>query len=44
MVAKSRADGYTLLVHTNAHAYCAAVVPNLPYDSLTELRGVRTDA
>jgi tripartite-type tricarboxylate transporter receptor subunit TctC len=44
MVATSPADGYTLLVHTNAHAYSAALVTNLPYDPLTELRGIRTDA
>ena len=36
MVAKSPADGYTLLVHTNAHAYSAALVTNLPYDPLTD--------
>jgi tripartite-type tricarboxylate transporter receptor subunit TctC len=36
MVARSPADGYTLLVHTNAHAYSAALVPNLPYDPLTD--------
>src|SRR6266567_5988563 len=34
MVAKSPADGYTLLVHTNAHAYSAALLTNLPYDPL----------
>jgi tripartite-type tricarboxylate transporter receptor subunit TctC len=36
MVAKSPADGYTLLVHTNAHAYSAALLTNLPYDPLTD--------
>lgn len=36
MVATSPADGYTLLVHTSAHAYCAALVTNLPYDPLTD--------
>jgi tripartite-type tricarboxylate transporter receptor subunit TctC len=37
MVARSPADGYTLLVHTNAHAaYSAALVTNLPYDPLTD--------
>src|SRR5450755_898356 len=36
MVAKSPADGYTLLVHTNAHAYSATLVTNLPYDPLTD--------
>jgi tripartite-type tricarboxylate transporter receptor subunit TctC len=32
LVANAPADGYTLLVHTNAHAYSAALVTNLPYD------------
>jgi tripartite-type tricarboxylate transporter receptor subunit TctC len=36
MVARCPADGYTLLVHTNAHAYSAALVTNLPYDPLTD--------
>ena len=36
MVAASPADGYTLLVHTNAHAYSAVLVTNLPYDPLTD--------
>jgi tripartite-type tricarboxylate transporter receptor subunit TctC len=36
MVAKSAADGYTLLVNTNAHAYSAALLTNLPYDPLTD--------
>src|ERR1700704_6955376 len=36
MVAKSPADGYTLLVHTNAHAYSAALVANLPYDPVAD--------
>jgi tripartite-type tricarboxylate transporter receptor subunit TctC len=36
MVATSPADGHTLLVHTNAHAYSAALVTNLPYDPLTD--------
>jgi tripartite-type tricarboxylate transporter receptor subunit TctC len=40
MVAKSPADGYTLLVHTNAHAYSAALVTNLPYDPLTDFVAV----
>jgi tripartite-type tricarboxylate transporter receptor subunit TctC len=31
-VAKSLADGYTLLVNTSAHAYGAALLKNLPYD------------
>jgi len=36
MVATSPADGYTLLVHTNAHAYSAALLTNLPYDPLAD--------
>jgi len=36
MVARSPADGYTLLVHTNAHAYSAALVANLPYDPVAD--------
>src|ERR1700727_361548 len=36
LVAKSPADGYTLLVHTNAHAYSAALLTNLSYDPLTD--------
>ena len=36
MVAKSPADGYTLLVHTNAHAYSAALVADLPYDPVAD--------
>ena len=40
MVARSPADGYTLLVHTNAHAYSAALVRNLPYDPLTDFVAV----
>ena len=36
MVATAPADGYTLLVHTNAHAYSAALVTDLPDDPLTD--------
>ena len=36
MVAKSPADGYTLLVNTCAHPYSAAVLKNLPYDPLKD--------
>jgi tripartite-type tricarboxylate transporter receptor subunit TctC len=35
-VAKSPADGYTLLVNTSAQAYSAAVLKNLPYDPLKD--------
>jgi tripartite-type tricarboxylate transporter receptor subunit TctC len=33
-VAKSPADGYTLLINTNAQAYSAALLKDLPYDPL----------
>ncbi|MET0167124.1 MAG: tripartite tricarboxylate transporter substrate-binding protein [Vicinamibacterales bacterium] len=36
LVAKSPADGYTLLVNTSAHAYSAAFVKKLPYDPLRD--------
>jgi tripartite-type tricarboxylate transporter receptor subunit TctC len=36
LVAKSPADGYTVLVNTSAQAYSAAVVKNLPYDPLRD--------
>src|SRR5450432_765921 len=36
LVAKSPADSYTLLVNTNAQAYSAALVMNLPYDPLKD--------
>jgi tripartite-type tricarboxylate transporter receptor subunit TctC len=36
LVAKSPADGYTLLVNTSAQAYSAAVLKNLPYDPLKD--------
>jgi len=35
-VAKSTPDGYTLLVNTNAQAYSAALLKNLPYDPLKD--------
>jgi tripartite-type tricarboxylate transporter receptor subunit TctC len=35
-VAKSPAAGYTLLINTNAQAYSAAIVKNLPYDPLKD--------
>jgi tripartite-type tricarboxylate transporter receptor subunit TctC len=34
LVAKSPADGYTLLVNTRAQAYSAVLLKNLPYDPL----------
>src|SRR5882762_6999284 len=36
LVAKSPADGYTLLVNTSAQAYSAALLKNLPYDPLDD--------
>jgi tripartite-type tricarboxylate transporter receptor subunit TctC len=36
LVAKSPADGYTLLVNTSAQAYSAAFANNLPYDPLKD--------
>jgi len=36
LVAKSPADGSTLLVNTSAQAYSAALVKNLPYDPLKD--------
>ncbi len=35
-VAKSPADGYTLLVSTSAQAYSAVLLKNLPYDPLKD--------
>jgi tripartite-type tricarboxylate transporter receptor subunit TctC len=35
-VAKSPADGYTLLINSNAQAYNAALLKNLPYDPLKD--------
>jgi tripartite-type tricarboxylate transporter receptor subunit TctC len=35
-VAKSPADGYTLLINTNAQAYNAALLKDLPYDPLKD--------
>src|SRR5450432_3013700 len=36
LVAKSPADGYTLLVNTSAQPYSAALLENLPYDPLND--------
>ena len=36
VVARSPADGYTLLVNTSAQAYSAAFLKNLPYDPLKD--------
>ena len=40
LVANSRSDGYTLLVNTSAHAYCAAVASDLPYDPVEDFIAV----
>jgi tripartite-type tricarboxylate transporter receptor subunit TctC len=40
LVAKSLADGYTLLVNTSAQAYTAVLVKNLPYDPLKDFIAV----
>jgi tripartite-type tricarboxylate transporter receptor subunit TctC len=39
-VAKSPADGYTLLVNTSAQAYSAALLRHLPYDPLKDFIAV----
>jgi len=36
VVAKSPADGYTLLVHSAAHAYNPSIYPALPYDTVKD--------
>jgi tripartite-type tricarboxylate transporter receptor subunit TctC len=36
LVAKSPADGYTLLINTSAQGYSAAISKNLPYDPLKD--------
>jgi len=40
LVAKSPADGYTLLVNTSAQAYSAVFVKNLPHDPLKDFVAV----
>jgi tripartite-type tricarboxylate transporter receptor subunit TctC len=40
LVAKSPADGYTLLVNTSAQAYSAALLKNLPYNPLEDFTPV----
>ena len=40
LVAKSPAEGYTLLVNTSAQAYTAVLVKNLPYDPLKDFIAV----
>jgi tripartite-type tricarboxylate transporter receptor subunit TctC len=44
MVARSPADGYTLLSVSSAHAAAAAIYAKLPYDTLKDLAGVTQSA
>jgi tripartite-type tricarboxylate transporter receptor subunit TctC len=39
-VAKSDADGYTLLINASAHSAAPAIYPNLPYDAERDFSGV----
>ena len=39
-VAKAEPDGYTILVHSNAHTVAPAVLPNLPYDVIKDFAGI----
>lgn len=41
-VARSDADGYTILVHSSGHALNPALYPNLGYDTLKDLTGITT--
>jgi tripartite-type tricarboxylate transporter receptor subunit TctC len=40
VVAKSPADGYTLLVHSAGHLVNPAIYTNLPYDTLKDFAGI----
>ena len=44
LVARSPADGYTLLSVSSAHAAAAAIYPKLPYDTLKDLAGITQTA
>src|SRR3989441_11069349 len=44
MVARSPADGYTLLSVSSAHAAAAAIYPKLAYDTLKDLAGITQTA
>src|SRR6266850_1717871 len=44
MVARSPADGYTLLSVSSAHAAAAAIYPKLAYDALKDLGGITQTA
>jgi tripartite-type tricarboxylate transporter receptor subunit TctC len=39
-VARSEADGYTLLIHSSGHALNPAIYSNLSYDTLKDLTGI----
>ncbi len=39
-VARSEADGYTVLIHSSGHALNPAIYPNLSYDTLKDLAGI----
>ena len=39
-VAKSEADGYTVLITSSGHTLGPAIYPNLPYDTVRDLTGV----
>jgi tripartite-type tricarboxylate transporter receptor subunit TctC len=39
-VARSEADGYTLLIHSSGHALNPAIYTNLSYDTLKDLTGI----
>ena len=43
-VARSPADGYTLLSVSSAHAAAAAIYAKLPYDTLKDLAGITQTA
>jgi tripartite-type tricarboxylate transporter receptor subunit TctC len=40
LVARSEADGYTILVHSSGHALNPAIYPSLQYDTTRDLKGV----
>src|SRR5207247_3451858 len=44
MVARSSADGYTLLSVSSAHAAAAAIYPKLQYDTFKDLAGITQTA
>src|SRR3954453_305726 len=44
IVARSPADGYTLLSVSSAHAAAAAIYPKLAYDTLKDLAGITQSA